>query len=333
MSTTQRNEPPGLIGALCGTPGSFSFAQAVELLLAWLADCHQVPRREALDRLLRFDNSLDLAFPRGDLGAVEIPADAGATPHACLTALFMGFTGTHGVLPHHYTERLAADGVGATKALLDIFSSRFVRHFHAAWRKNRVGLPSLDGPSDDLLPLLLALSGNDAGAPVEDAVAAYYTGAFQQRHSSVAMLQSVLCEYFGLSIKVTPNIGYWYTFADHQLSRLGTESCTLDGRYVLGSHVWRRDGRVRLTFGPLDKRTFNSFLPDGDNVPRLRALLSMFHMPAMDVEMVLVLRAADVRPIVLGEGFRLGYDTFMVSKPGIQDRQIRYLLTADEVNA
>lgn len=329
MSTAQWNDDPGLIGTLCREPGRYSFFQAVELLLAWLADCHQVSRGEALDRLLRFENSRDLAFPTGDVGEIRIPTDAGDPPYAVMTTLFMGFTGTHGTLPHHYTERLAADSSGEMQALLDVFSSRFVRHFFAVWRKHRVGLPSLDGGADDLQPLLLALSGNTAGTPVEETVAAYYTGAFRQRPASAAMLQSVLADFFQLPITITPNIGYWYTLRDDQLSRLGDDSCTLDGRMVLGSHYWRRDGRVRIRIGPLDKATYNSFLPDGDNVPRLRALLSMFHMPGIDFEIVLVLRAADVKPMVLGEGFRLGYDTWLVSKPGLQDRSIRYLLSAN----
>jgi type VI secretion system protein ImpH len=327
MSTTQRHVDTGMIAALCREPGRFSFFQAVELLLAWLADCHQVPRRQALDRLVRFENSRDLAFPTGDLGAVDIASEPGAPPHAVLTTLFMGLTGTHGALPHYYTARLAEDRDGGTQALLDVFSNRFVRHFHAAWRKNRPELPSLDGESDDLLPLLMALSGNTTGTPVEESLAAFYVGAFQQRPASAAMLQNVLGDFFRLPVTVTPNVGYWHTLLPHQVCRLGTSTAVLDGRMALGGRLWRRDGRVRLKFGPLDKATFNSLLPDGANVPRLRGLLAMFHMPRIDFEIVLVLRAADVRPIVLGQGFRLGYDTFMVSKPGIEDRQTRYLLS------
>lgn len=329
MSTTQRNVGPGMIAALCDEPGRYGFFQAVELLLDWLAECHRVPRGQALDRLVRFESSRDLAFPGGDLQAVTLTSAAGETPHAVLTTLFMGFTGTHGALPFHYTARLADDRDGGMQALLDIFSNRFVRHFHAAWRKNRPELPSLDNESDDLLPLLMTLSGNAANTPVDDTVAGYYTGAIQQRPASAAMLESVLGDFFLLPIKVTPNIGYWHTLHDHQLARLGTRTSTLDGRTVLGRRIWRRDGRVELKIGPLDKDTYNSFLPDGKNVPRLRGLLSMFHMPGIDFEIVLVLRAADVRPIVLGRGFRLGYDTFLVSRPGIEDRQIRYLLSAN----
>ncbi|GGY48379.1 type VI secretion system baseplate subunit TssG [Pseudoduganella albidiflava] len=329
MPTTQRNTDPGLIAALCHEPGRYSVFQAVELLLDWLTKCHHVPRRHALDRLVRFESSLDLAFPTGDLEAAMVSPEADETPHAVLTTLFMGFTGIHGALPFHHTARLADDREGGVQALLDIFSNRFVRHFHAAWRKNRPELPSLDTESDDLLPLLMALSGTTAKTPVDDAVAGYYTGAVQQRPASAAMLESVLRDYLRLPIEVTPNIGYWYTLGDHQLNRLGSKTAALDGRMVLGKRIWRRDGRVELKIGPLDKATYDSFLPDGKNVPRLRGLLSLFHMPGIDFEIVLVLKAADVRPIVLGRGFRLGYNTFLVSRPGIKDRHIRYLLTAN----
>ena len=330
MSTTQWNDRSVVIDALCREPGRYSFFQAVESLLGWLTDCHQVSRGEALDRLVRFESSRDLAFPTGDLAAITLPLNGGELPQAVLTTLFMGFTGTHGALPHHFTARLAEDADGGVQALLDVFSNRFIRHFHAAWRKSRPALPSLDGDGDDLLPLLMSLSGNAAGAPVEDCVAGYYTGAFQQGPVSAAMLQSVLTDYFQLPITVTPNIGYWHRLKEHQLARLGTRNCCLDGRMVLGRRIWRRDGRVGLRIGPLDKATYNSFLPDGGNVPKLRALLSMFHMPGIDFEIVLVLRAADVVPVVLGRGFRLGYDTFMVSRPGIEDREMRYLLKTSE---
>ncbi|TWI67528.1 type VI secretion system protein ImpH [Pseudoduganella lurida] len=329
MSTAQRNDCPELIGQICDAPGRYSFFQAVELLLGWLAQCHDVPRRQALDRLLRFENSRDLTFPTSDLGAVDVHLK-NSDPHVAVTALFMGFTGTHGALPLHYTERIARNDDGGTLALLDIFSNRFVRHFHAAWRKHRPELPSLDEGADDLRPLLMALSGNITGTSLDDSVVAYYTGALQQRPASSAMLQSVICDYFQLPVTIETSIGYWHILAPHQLARVGTQSAKLDGGLVLGPAIWRRDARIRIRFGPLDRETYDSFLPDGERLPKLLALIAMFHMPGIDAELVLVLSAAEVQPITLAGGTggaaRLGYHTFLCSAADRKDCETRYLL-------
>ena len=324
MRTPHRHDAPGLIAQLCAAPGKFTFFQAIELLLAAYSREHKVSRKAVLDHMLRFANSRDLAFPRSDVASVAIGAEG--RPRAVITALFMGLTGTHGALPHHYTQRLAASEDEGVAALLDILSNRFVRHFHVAWRRHTPHLPSLEKAGSTLQPLVLTLSGNVEHTSVAADVACFYAGAFAQRPASTVVIERVLADYFRIPITVQPNVGVKYPLSPDKISRLGRASATLDGRCVLGSRVWRGDYRARIRIGPLDKADYDRFLPDGDQVASLRALLAMFHVPGIEFEVVVVLAAAAVRPVTLGRGCRLGRDTFLARNGTERDREFRYLL-------
>ena len=63
-------------------PWRFSFAQALRLLLRWLA-AQGVGQDEAYAQVLTFHNSLSLAFPASELAALEISDrewEVGLTP-------------------------------------------------------------------------------------------------------------------------------------------------------------------------------------------------------------------------------------------------------------
>ena len=320
-----------MIGALVGDAGSFEFFQAIELLLDWLARRHDMPRSQALDKLVRFANSRDLAFPPGDLAAVAIDTTSDDTARAVVTPLLMGLTGTHGVLPLHYTARLAAADNG-TPALLDLLSSRFVRHLYRAWRKQRVRLPALDSEADTLLPPLLALTGQTGPLPVPDNIAACYAGAFAHRAASSAMIESVLADSLRMPVALEPNAGHWAILPPALRAQLGGANACIGRRCIIGGRMWRRDLRVRVRIGPMNRASYDSFMPGGDQQQKLTALLAMFHVPGLEFEIVPVLAAADVKAATLatrepGSGARLGRGAFLLTRPEQRDRdEICYLV-------
>jgi len=166
-----------VIERLLADPQRFEFFQAVRLLLLWLEE-RGVPPQRALERHLRFPNSLSLRFPASQVEALalERQSDAAksagaASPQFRLTPSFMGLLGAHGALPVHVTEQIqawqasqagaqGADAVNAEapRAFLDIFSTRLLALFYGAWKKYRVE-HAIAGPADTFLPLLLALAG------------------------------------------------------------------------------------------------------------------------------------------------------------------------------
>lgn len=373
MRAPKRHLEPAVIERLFREPWRFGFFQAVRLLELWLRRRGRAQRGPRLvAEVLRFRNSLGLGFPPSQLEAIEAelhdpdirmpcdaPLDAGALGaaaedgtlrHVHLTPAFMGLLGIHGVLPAHYTERIAEhlarqrneDEDDGPRAFLDVFSNRSLALFYEAWRKYRLPLQyGLDG-HDAFLPLLLSLAGlgepalrrrladADDGAVLDESIG-YFAAAVRHRPVSAVQLARVLSEYFGQPVEVEQFVGSWYDVPPPQQSVLGEDNAVLGSRAIAGARIWQRSLRLRLTVGPLARAGFQDFLPGGAKARALRSLLGLFTGVALEYEVELVLRAADVHNTTLDACHpgRLGWDAFLVLDAPPQDRHdVRYDLYA-----
>lgn len=341
MRTPPQQPAAGLIERLLAEPQRFEFFQAVRLLLLWLGE-QGVPPRRALERHLRFRNSLALGFPAGQVEAIAVEGLApGLPPQFHLTPTFMGLLGAHGALPSHVTERIAAwessqadvQLATAPRAFLDIFTTRMLALFYGAWRKYRIE-HAVSGPEagDGFLPLLLALAGftpGEAHEQVEDATLARYAGVLRQRPASGVVLARVLSHHFGVPIRLQEGIGHWDALAPDEQSVLGgamdgagsRPGAVLGQAAVLGQRCWRPDLRVRVRIGPLRRAGFERFLPRAAGALALRTMLGLFAAPTLGYEVVLVLARSEPCPVRLAGGpERLGRDSFLITRPPDRDR-------------
>jgi type VI secretion system protein ImpH len=351
MHTKKRRFEPAVIERLFREPYRFEYFQAVRMLELWLRR-HGRPQHGVVANFLRFQNSTSLRFPASQLEAVHAePRTIAPTAQALgealqastlkwirITPTFMGLLGGQGVLPPHYTERVAeqqfADKDEGARAFLDTFSNRSLALFYEAWRKYRLHLKYELGGKDSFLPLLMSLAGlgnpslrrrlarDDKGAVLDESIG-YFAASLRQRPVSAVQVARVLSEYFGHPVEVEQFVGSWYAVPPAQQSTLGCESATLGSRAIAGERVWQRDLRLRLVVGPLDHAGFTAFLPGGQAARALTSLLTMFTGLCLEYEIELVLRAADVRPLTLREGSnlgRLGWDSYLVAGPQQRDR-------------
>lgn len=357
MRTPQRRFEPSVIARLFDQPYRFQFFQAVRMLELWLKK-NGLPREGAVASFLRFQNSLSLNFPASQLEAMDTEPRAlardsvalgealqrGELKYIRITPAFMGFLGTAGALPAHYTERIAAHALyerdDGPRAFLDTFSNRTLALFYEAWRKYRLELQyEIDG-KDRFLPLLLSMAGlgnhalrhrlSDGGEGVLDESVGYFAAAMRHRPASAAMIGKVLSDYFGERINVTQFIGAWYDVPPTQQTTLGGTNAQLGMSALVGGRVWQRDLRMRLTVGPLDRAGFDAFLPGGLAARALAKMLTMFTSLTLEYEVHIVLRAPDVDGVTLTEerhGGRLGWDSFLCTAPETRDRDdLRYEL-------
>jgi type VI secretion system protein ImpH len=250
--------------------------------------------------------SVTLAFP-----AADVEASDGAT----FVPAALGLLGTAGTLPYHYTERVAAGGAGA-RAFLDIFSARALALHDGAWRKHRHEA-GLDDPAGDpwrAALLALAGAGHEADYGADSAGLARHAAAVGSRTVPANALAGVLAEQLGIPVSVEQFVGEWDWLRPEHRNGLGRANCALSGGAVLGERIWRRDLRIRIHLGPLDRQAFERFLPGGPGAAALRALLRRFGLEGIQCEARLHLRAGDVRPAQLRPaalGARLGFDSFL----------------------
>lgn len=348
------------IDRLLERPQGFEFHQAVRLLHALLrrlpADerpairfCNTLSLSFPASELLAVEiQSRRAAGPEEDGDDVDPGVPKGLDGrHADLerielTPAFMGLLGVTGALPLAYSEQFAQrEGAGrdsAARAFLDIFQHRAVSLFHEAWRKHRLPLQFEVDRRERYLPLVMSLAGlgepalrqrlrGDEGGVADDALA-FYAGLLQRRVVSAHHLQRVLADYFAVPVRVTQFVGRWFELdADCQVA-LGDSAPQRLGRdTVLGPRVWQRDLRARVAIGPMNRAQHRRFLPGGRAALALRELLTLVSGVSLEYEVHLTLRAADVSGSILSgapqtgsEGPRLGWDSYLISKPCTEDR-------------
>lgn len=350
MSTTKRRFEPSVIQRLFDTPYRFQFFQAVRMVELWFQR-QGIPRERAVTEFLRFANRTSLGFPASEIDAISTyPREIDPSPqglqdalqrgelkYLSLTPSFMGLLGSSGTLPSHYSERFAAHQSGrkddGPRAFLDTFSNRSLALFYEAWRKYRLELHYEAGGQDRFLPLLLALSGlgykslrgrnSEDGEGILDESMGHFAAALRQRPASAAYMQQVLSEYFSVPLKIEQFVGCWYDVPREHQTMLGSTNAVLGTAAMVGARIWQRDLRVRLRIGPLRRAQFEQFLPGAEAAAALEKMLTMFTSLCLEYEVQLVLAAADVHGATLDSddaGGKLGWDTFLSTRPEPQDR-------------
>jgi type VI secretion system protein ImpH len=321
----------GAIVDLLRQPQRYEFFQAVRLLVSWLA--HQgIAPEHALGGLIRFRNSLGLAFPASEVETI-VPTTEGV-PAVSVTPTLMGLLGVMGTLPLHYTERIAAWELAlrdeGPRAFLDLLSNRQVALFYRAWCKYRVR-HAMEPDVDRFRPLLLALAGVPARADgahdVEAASLAWFAAPLCSRVVSAESIAGVLRAYFRVPVRVEQFTGRWDVLAPGQRTRLACGNCVLGEGATAGARLLRPELGIRIRLGPVDADAFERFLPGADGARALAALLDRFAIEVPYRELQVVLRREDVDGACLDGGARLGLDGFLCPRAGGHDRDdVCYLL-------
>jgi type VI secretion system protein ImpH len=362
MFTPKRRFEPAVIERLFEAPWRFEYFQAVRMLELWLKR-NGMPQQGLVANYLRFQNSTSLGFPPSQLEAIDtepraLPRTlqydaralgdalrAGTLRYVRVTPAFMGLLGGHGVLPAHYTERIAEHQASqrddGARALLDTFSNRSLALFYQAWCKYRLAFKYQPGDhgKDGFLPLLLSLAGlgsaslrrrlagDDDGGVLDESIG-YFAASLRHRPASAVQMARVLSEYFGQPIRAEQFVGSWYEVPLDQQTVLGCPTAVLGSSAMAGGRVWQRDLRLRLVAGPLDHAGFVAFLPGGRAARALKSLVTMLTGMTLEYEVALVLRAADVRSVTMAPDQtlgRLGWDAYLVDGPQLLDRSdVRY---------
>ncbi|MCS0592531.1 type VI secretion system baseplate subunit TssG [Massilia norwichensis] len=335
MQTTQRQHAALLIEPLLAAPYRYRFAQLLNILVRMLRR-QGIPYNQAFGQVLRFRNSLSLAFPASEIEGMQVGATDDGTPRIHITPTFIGLLGASGTLPLHDTERAASKAnLGADeswKPFVDLFSNRVIGLFYEAWGKYRVEHGLDTRGRDDLLPLLSALGGVRPASfgpnrpytsiPVE--VAGYYAGLLRTRPIAAATVERVLGEYFGVPVRVEEFVGAWDAIPEKIRSTLGVTEPTLGYGAALGARAWRNDLRVRLHIGPLDEETAKSFLPNGRSHAALQEMVSLFAVPSVQYEVRLLLDKPCLKPLTLAtrgpDRKRLGLNSFLTVSAGKASR-------------
>lgn len=266
----------------------FDFFQAVSLLERSRSDITPVgegsdPLREAV----RFASNVALSFPETDVARLR-PGPSPTEPFRMLVN-FLGLAGALGPLPQPFVELIyqrSVRGDTAARDFLDIFNHRLTSFVYRIRKKHRIGLgvtsPEEDSAADHLYSLLgLGLPELRNRLGVHDR--ALLTHALTVGHDAGSLegLVAILRHHFRVRVEAIPLTGSFHPIESNDRTVIGKsgKNRALGRDAVLGSRFWDQESAFDLRLGPMKLDMYRRFLPDGDALGPLCALVKFYAGP------------------------------------------------------
>jgi len=276
---------------------------------------------------VRFCQEPSLAFAPSTLSAWR--RDVG-TRAPRMFVNFLGLLGPNGPMMLHLTqyirdrERNSKDPCLAR--FLDVFNHRMIALLYRAWATNQQAVQFERGDDDhfamyvgSLFGLgMPSLRGRDA---VPDVAKLHYSGHLVCHTRHPDGLCQLLAGYYGVRVEMAEFVGQWLGVPDECRCRLGESPDTgcLGRSVIVGARMWDVQERFRLRFGPMTFAQYERLLPGGDSLRRLLAWVKLYLCDELTWEAQLILRKEEVPPLKLGAGGRLGWTTWLTSRPMPRD--------------
>jgi type VI secretion system protein ImpH len=321
-------DPLATLARLEADAGRFDFHAALRLIeCAFPAQPRIGESQRPRDDAVRFGQRASLAFTADAIASFE-RAEGQTAPR--LAVNFFGLFGANGPLPLHLTEyvrdreRNAADPTLARFA--DIFHHRLIALFHRAWAHAQPAV-SLDRPEADRFSTYVG-STFGIGEPalrerdeVPDFAKLHYAGRLAAQARNAEGLAAILSDFFRVPVAVQQFIGHWMELPDDGFCRLQSrpDGQRLGVTTVLGRRIWNAQHKFRVVVGPLAIDDFRRMLPGGASLRRLADWVRNYAGLAYRWDLRLVLRREDVPPLRLGRDARLGWTTWLASRPARED--------------
>ncbi|WPH16741.1 type VI secretion system baseplate subunit TssG [Variovorax paradoxus] len=280
---------------------------------------------------VRVGQEPSLSFAPASFSRFE-PASAHSPPR--LRQHFFSYVGPNGPLPVHLSdfirERSLNHGDPTWLAFLDSFLHRFSLHFYRAWAQARPAV-ALDRPGEDRFRLQvgafvgIGTPGRIERDEVHDDARLHFSGWLARRVHNAESVESVLCSYFGVPVKLERWVGHWMSLPAGELTRLGQgeSSRSMGMGAMLGTRAWDRQHRVRLHIGPLTLAQYRMFLPIGNAQPVLQRWMQQLLGDELEWDAELVLETTQVPATRLGQAKgnapRLGWVSWLGQRTRAKD--------------
>jgi type VI secretion system protein ImpH len=301
---------------LADAPYKFDFYQTLRRIES--AHPHLPRLGEAVrpaDEPIRVGQPAELTFASAAIHAIHFPANG---PAQLMQRIF-GLLGPNGALPVHITElareRSQQHADPALQRFLDTLTHRFALLFYRAWAQAQPVL-GLDRPGDFQFARRLGslaglgsetLLGRDA---VGDHAKLHFTGRLARQTRDADGLLSWCKSEFDVRVNIEQWHGHWMALGREERTRLrGHDSQGLGRGAVLGASVWDVQHKFRIVVGPVPMARFVDFLPDGQDLARLQAMVRQWVGLEFDWDVKLILLRAEVPAMRLGAGAAASHGT------------------------
>lgn len=343
MSSKSRRKNTTVVDKLISQPYQFSFKQAVRVLersshynnLVDNTPLHAVGRfLPPAAECIRFNSHQSLSFASSEIATVKYNKQHQPVAKQWLMDVnFIGLTGSHGVLPYHYTEtvlkRLKLKD-GSMKAFFNIFNHRTTSLFFQASTKYNVAFEyerarlQNKNNQDNFTKMLLSIVGLGTSHLNErlytkDESLLYYAGLLQSNVRSASGLKQILASHFALPVEIKEFIGQWEELIDDVRTRFATASAPAQnnqlGRSVmLGKKGWFVQGKINIILGPLTPEQLAKFTPNTPTLKALDELVRLYLGFEHDYSFTLRIHKKDIPQYSMGNNAILGWTSWLPIK-------------------
>jgi type VI secretion system protein ImpH len=331
------SKPSALMEALRARPFDFDFFQAVRRLENAAAPGPRMGySKRPADDPVRFCQEVSLTFAPATIAGLR-PADE-VRPVRMFVS-FMGLCGPHGPMPMHITEyvrqRERNYGDPSPARFFDIFNHRMISLFYRAWAVNQQAVsydryaaqdPARSGEQDRFAAYVASLFGMGMGAlrnrdSVPDVAKLHYSGRLSAQTRCAEGIEAVLADYFKVPAQIIQFVGQWLRLPADNLCRLGRSRDTglLGATAIVGSRVWDASQKFRIRMGPMSLGQYQGLLPGGARLAQLADWVMNYTGRELAWDLQLVLAAAEVPQVRLGRSGRLGWTTWLNTRPAARD--------------
>ena len=332
MASPDRQTADHLIAELSDNPHAYDFYAAVRLLqsnfrgherIGYSALPEQDPIRFAQNPALDFASSTIEAIRQKD-----------PTRPPVMYNRHFGLFGPHGPLPLCLTEfardRIHHHGDATFTAFCNIFHHRMTSFFFRAWADAQKTV-DFDRTQDEhwsqyvgsLVGLGMDSLHNCDSVP--DHAKMNYAGRIIQQNRNAEGLAAIVQDFFGINTEVEPFVGRWQKLHErggqNYSCQLGQSPATgsLGSNVVVGTQIWTCQLHFRLRLGPMKLADMERLLPMGSSFKRLRDWVRYYIGDEFTWEAQLVLDKNEVPKTQLGKTGRLGWTTWLQTKPFAND--------------
>ncbi len=340
MNTRPAPPSASVLAALLEKPKTFSFIQAVRLLMLANAP-NWFSSEDFLRRGLKIHPELSLAHPGTDITDLKkLPEDdeeeekdeearrKAARERYELSVTFLALYGASSPLPTFYTEELveeAREDRDDSRRFLDIFNQSLYALYYRAFNAYKLGQRTLEDGDGRLLEVQQCLLGMGLKS-LRDTVGLTRSDLgwipLATRHTRTAdgLARSLQILLGVKHVLVEQCVPRRVAVAPWQRCRLGRARL---GENVVGMSVADVEGAFRIHIFGLDQQELARFLPESSAFANIRAVVRRYLNTPLSFDVMLHVRANAARPGVLG-ACRLGSSTFLAEQKGSIGRPYRF---------
>ncbi len=327
MAGTNGQTTDSLIPQLEQSPFGFDFFRAVRLIESWRRDLPRVgygagPAQDPV----RFWQNPSLAFPPSTLESFH--RNGGSAPQ--LAVNFFRLFGPNSPLPSHLTEyareRQLNYGDPTITAFFNIFHQRLISFFYRAWAANQKAV-DLDRPESQRYGVFLGsffgigMEAMQQRDPVPDWAKLFFSGRLACQSRNAESLEAILGGFFQIQTEIETFAGRWLNLPPDCVCKLGDspESGSLGLTSIVGSRVWDCQLSFRIRLGPMKFKDYERMLPSGGSFKCLKYWVLNYCGEHFFWDVQMVLEAAEVPETRLGQSGRLGWTSWLKTKPFEKD--------------